>query len=40
MPFSEQHQRKKYKNIAMLVGLCGLIVLFYALTIVKFSQGM
>lgn len=39
MPFSEQHQRKKYKNYAFLIGLGLLIALFYTLPFIKLAHG-
>lgn len=36
MPITEQHKKKKYKNIAVLVALLVLVALFFAVTLVKF----
>ncbi len=35
MPLSKMHQKKKAKNYALLFILLGLVILFFALTLVK-----
>lgn len=36
---SEQHRRKRGKNIALLVVLLGIVGLFYMITIVRMGGG-
>jgi len=35
MPYSKLHQKKKAKNYLLLAILCGLVVVFFAATIIK-----
>lgn len=37
MPLDEKHTRQKSKNVALFFILLGLVVLFYGLTLVKFT---
>lgn len=39
MPHSELHERKKFKNYTLLLLLVGLVVLFFAITLVRFQAG-
>jgi hypothetical protein len=35
MPHDERHRRQKAKNIALMLALVGLVVLFYCITLVR-----
>ena len=39
MPLSEEHKRRRGRNILLAVVLVGLVFLFYVLTIVKMKAG-
>lgn len=39
MPLSEEHRRRRSRNILLACVLAGLVVLFYVLTIVKMKSG-
>jgi len=39
MPFSEEHKRRRGRNVLLGAVLVGLVVLFYVLTIVKLKTG-
>lgn len=39
MPHSDLHERKKAKNYAVLAAIFGLIILLFALSIIKMDQG-
>jgi hypothetical protein len=36
---SDMHRKRRGRNIAMLIALAGLVVLFYVITIVKLGGG-
>ena len=36
---SDMHKKRRGRNIAMLIALAGLVVLFYVITIVKLGGG-
>jgi hypothetical protein len=38
MPFDKIHQQKKYKNYTLLFVLLFVVVLFFGITMVKFSS--
>ena len=35
----ERQRRQRRRNLALLVALAGLVVLFYAITVVRFGGG-
>lgn len=37
MPVNEQHREKRKKNLVMLLILLGIVGMFFALTILKFT---
>jgi len=37
MPLHDVHRRQKVKNMAIALGLAGLIALFFLITLAKFS---
>ena len=39
MPLSEQHKRRRVRNIALLAILLGLVGLFYVMSIVRMGGG-
>ena len=39
MPLSEQHKRRRVRNIVLLTVLLGLVALFYAMSIVRMGGG-
>ncbi len=40
MPLSEEHKRRRGRNVLLGAALVGLVVLFYVLTIVKMTAGV
>ena len=39
MPITEHHKRKRGVNLALAALLLGLVLLFFAITLVKFGGG-
>ena len=39
MPLSEQHKRRRVRNIVLLTVLLGLVGLFYVMSIVRMGGG-